>query len=36
LTFGFVKEAVDRIGNDSLEEVVLGKLERRFNKIGKR
>ena len=36
LTFGFVKEAVDRIGNDSLEEVVLGKLGRRFNRIGTR
>ncbi len=36
LTFGFVKEAVDRIGNDSLEEVVLGKLGRRFNRIGAR
>jgi Fe-S cluster assembly protein SufD len=34
LTFGFVKEAVDRIGNNSLEEVILGKLGRRFNRIG--
>ena len=34
LTFGFVKEAVDCLENDFLEEVILGKLERRFNKIG--
>ena len=36
LTFGFVKESVDRLENDSLEEVVLGKLDRRFNRIGVR
>ena len=36
LTFGFVKESVDRLENDSLEEVVLGKLDRRFNRIGAR
>ena len=36
LTSGFVKESVDRLENDSLEEVVLGKLDRRFNRIGAR
>ena len=34
LTFGFVKEAVNCLENDSLEEVILGKLGRRFKKIG--
>ena len=36
VTFGFVKDAVDRLNNDKLEEVVLKKLERRFNRIGLR
>ena len=36
VTFGFVKDAVDRLNNPQLEEVVLGKLERRFKKIGLR
>ena len=36
VTFGFVKDAVDRLKNPQLEEVVLGKLERRFKKIGLR
>ena len=34
LTFGFVKEAVDCLENDFLEEIILGKLGRRFKKIG--
>ena len=36
VTFGFVKDAVDRLNNDKLEEVILKKLERRFNRIGLR
>tara|TARA_B100000902_G_scaffold399274_1_gene469376 strand:+ start:1475 stop:2776 length:1302 start_codon:yes stop_codon:yes gene_type:complete len=36
VTFGFVKDAVDRLNHPQLEEVVLGKLERRFKKIGVR
>ena len=34
VTFGFVKDAVDRLENRKLEEVILKKLERRFNRIG--
>ena len=30
MTFGFVKEAVDGIGDEALEKVVVAKLERRF------
>ena len=36
VTFGFVKDAVDRLENIQLEEVILKKLERRFNRIGLR
>ena len=36
VTFGFVKDAVDRLENEKLEEVILRKLERRFNRIGLR
>ena len=36
VTFGFVKDAVDRLENEKLEEVILKKLERRFNRIGLR
>jgi Fe-S cluster assembly protein SufD len=34
MTFGFVKEAVDKIGDEALEAVVVEKLERRFRRIG--
>ena len=33
MTFGFVKEAVDGIGDDELEKVVLEKIDRRFRRI---
>lgn len=33
VTFGFVKEAVDGIGNEALENVILDKIERRFQRI---
>jgi Fe-S cluster assembly protein SufD len=33
VTFGFVKEAVDGIGNEALEKVVVEKMDRRFAKV---
>ncbi len=33
MTFGFVKGAVDGIGHDALEKVVLEKIDRRFRRI---
>ena len=33
MTFGFVKGAVDGIGHDALEQVVLEKIDRRFRRI---
>ncbi len=33
MTFGFVKGAVDGIGHDDLEKVVLEKIDRRFRRI---
>ena len=33
VTFGFVKEAVDGIGHEALEKVVLEKIDRRFARI---
>lgn len=34
LTFGFVKEVADSIGDEALEKVVMEKLDRRFARIG--
>jgi len=33
MTFGFVKGAVDGIGHEDLEQVVLEKIDRRFRRI---
>ena len=33
MTFGFVKGAVDGIGHDALEKVILEKIDRRFRRI---
>ena len=33
MTFGFVKEAVDGIGNEELEKVIVEKLDRRFARV---
>ncbi len=34
VTFGFVKEAADGIGDEALEKVVEEMIERRFARIG--
>ena len=33
VTFGFVNEAIARLGHAELEEVIQGKIQRRFDRI---